>query len=251
MSDDELRFVDAPEQVATAAARLIVDAARDAHGRSGRWTLALAGGTTPRHLYHILATPPVTGKLPWPATHVFWTDERHVGPDDPASNFRMAEDELLRHVPVPRPHIHRIQGEDHIAERAASMYDAELRATLDVAPGDFAVFDIMLLGMGADGHTASLFPGSSAVHERARQVVAPWVRAHGTFRITITPPVIERARLVVVLVTGQEKGEALRAALNAPTDTDRTPIHCVRAATGRVVWLIDAAARRAAETTVG
>jgi 6-phosphogluconolactonase len=242
MDRSELRRLGTQDDLADAAAELVVEAAAEAQRRAGRVTLALSGGSTPRGLYRRLAAEPFASRMPWPDTHVFWTDERHVAPDDPASNFRMAEKALLRHVPVPAGHVHRISGEDPDAERAARDYEELLRRAFDLPAGRFASFDIMLLGMGADGHTASIFPGTQAVREQERQVVAPFVPSQHTHRITMTPPVIAHARTTIVLVSGTEKADALREALDAPSDADRIPIHCLRESQGRVVWLVDRSA---------
>jgi 6-phosphogluconolactonase len=247
MDEHDLRRLATLDELADAAARLVVEVAGEAWRRDGRVTLALAGGSTPRGLYRRLAVEPFAARMAWPDMHVFWTDERHVAPDHQASNFRMADEALLRHVPVPADHVHRIPAEDPDADRAACAYDAQLRLTFGLPPGGFASFDLMLLGMGADGHTASIFPGSPAVRERDRQVVAPFVESQHAHRITITPPVIWHARTVMVLVSGTEKAAALRAAVHGPEDPDRIPIHCVRRSHGRVIWLVDSAAAAALE----
>jgi 6-phosphogluconolactonase len=245
MDEHDLRRLATLDELADAAARLVVEVAGEAWRRDGRVTLALAGGSTPRGLYRRLAVEPFAARMAWPDMHVFWTDERHVAPDHQASNFRMADEALLRHVPVPADHVHRIPAEDPDADRAARAYDAQLRLTFGLPPGGFASFDLMLLGMGADGHTASIFPGSPAVHERERQVVAPFVETQHAYRITITPPVIANARTAIVLVSGAGKATALRDAIEASTDPGRIPIHCLRESHGRVVWLVDRAAASA------
>jgi 6-phosphogluconolactonase len=208
---------------------------------SERFTWALAGGSTPRALYRLLAGAPYCDRLPWPAIHFFWGDERHVPPDHPESNFRMARETLLDAVPVPPANLHRIAAEEPDAERAAARYAAALRSFFALAAGEWPRFDLVLLGLGKDGHTASLFPGSAAVRERKRLVVAPWVEALRAFRITLTPPVLSHARRAIFLVSGSEKAEALRAVLEGPRDPDRYPAQAVE---GNRLWMVDRAAAR-------
>jgi 6-phosphogluconolactonase len=206
---------------------------------SERFTWALSGGSTPRALYRLLASEPYRERLPWHAIHFFWGDERHVPPDDAESNFRMAREAMLGAVPVPAENIHRIHAEEPEAERAARLYEDELRAFFTLAPGAWPRFDLMLLGLGNDGHTASLFPGSAAVRERGRLVVAPWVEAQRAFRITLTPPVLSQARRALFLVSGAEKAAALHAVLEGPREPDRYPAQVVG---GNRLWLVDRAA---------
>ncbi len=206
---------------------------------SDRFTSALSGGSTPRDLYHLLAGDPYRESLPWHAIHFFWGDERHVPPDHPESNFRMAREAMLDAVSVPPENIHRIVAEEPDAERAALRYEAELRAFFALAPGDWPRFDLVLLGLGKDGHTASLFPGSAAVHERERLVVAPWVEAQKSSRITLTPPALSHARRALFLVSGGEKAAALRAVLEGERQPDLYPAQVVE---GNRLWMVDRAA---------
>lgn len=210
-----------------------------------RFTWALSGGSTPRGLYRLLASDPYRERLPWQAIHFFWGDERHVPPDHPQSNYRMAREALLDAVAVPPENIHRIAAEEPDAQRAAAQYEAELRAFFALAPGDWPRFDLVLLGLGKDGHTASLFPGSAAVRERERLVVAPWVEAQQAFRITLTPPVLSHARRTLFLVSGAEKAAALRAVIEGEREPDRYPAQAVE---GNRLWLVDRAAARLLRT---
>jgi 6-phosphogluconolactonase len=208
--------------------------------------VALAGGSTPRELYRLLAADhAVRETVSWRDVHVFWGDERHVPPAHDESNFRMAREALLDHVPVPSRQVHRIEAEDPDAGRAAAAYELALRTAFGLEKGEWPAFDLVLLGMGADGHTASLFPGSEATRERERLIVAPFVERLGAHRITMTPPVLTHARDVAVLVAGSEKAQTLREVLEGPPVPDRLPIQCLRDSTGAVTWLVDAAAASA------
>jgi len=194
----------------------------------GRCAIALSGGETPRPVYAALAAPDVTTHVDWNRVDVFFGDERVVPPDDPASNYRMAMDALLSRVPIPKAHIHRMEAEHADLDAAATAYDGQLPAALDM----------LVLGIGADGHTASLFPGSPALGERHRRVVVVDSPKPPRRRMTITPPVIAAARHVAVLVTGSEKAAAVARALD-----DATPASAIPAVLARHgVWFLDRAA---------
>ena len=213
----------------------------------GAALVALSGGSTPRGLHALLAddAAPFRARVPWERLHVFWGDERPVPPDHPESNYRMAEESVLGHVPILPAHVHRIEGEDPDPAQAAARYADELRrvfAAHDRLERGWPRFDLILLGMGADGHTASLFPGTDAVHETARPVVAVWVPKLHTHRITLTPPVLNRADCALFLVTGSDKAEALAAVLEGPSRPDVYPSQLVRPAAGPPIWLVDRAA---------
>ena len=183
--------------------------------------------------------------MPWNAIHFFWGDERHVPPDHPDSNFRMAREAMLDRVPVPAENVHRIPAERPDAQRAAAEYEATLRSFFALASGEWPRCDLILLGLGKEGHTASLFPGGDAVRERERLVVAPWVEAQKTFRITLTPPVLNQARRAMFLVSGEEKAEALHAVLEGPREPERYPAQIVE---GNRLWMVDRAAARLLKT---
>lgn len=241
---DLRRFEDGAE-LARAAAEEFRRRADDAVRARSRFSVALSGGSTPRRLYRLLADPaqPFRDRIDWSATHFFWGDERHVPPDHPDSNYRMAREALLDVVPVPAGNIHRMRGEEADATRAASEHEAELRAFFSgVFSENQARFDLVLLGLGADAHTASLFPGSEAVRERELWVAAPWVEKLASWRITLTPAVFDRAAAVIFLVQGEEKAEALRAVLEGERDLDRYPAQAVRPESGDLLWLVDDAA---------
>jgi 6-phosphogluconolactonase len=224
--------------VARTAADEIVEAASRAVAARGRFTMALAGGSTPRGLYRLLADAgqPYRGRLPWEAIHLFFGDERPVPPDHPDSNYRMAREALLDRVPAAS--VHRIHGED---PGGAEAYEAELRRFFETPPGDPPPrLDVVLLGLGGDGHTASLFPGSPAVEERTRWVVSPFVEHLGTRRVTLTLPVLNRARDVLFLVSGASKAAALARVLDPSGSPDLPPAARVRPEDGTVVWIADA-----------
>jgi len=245
----EVRVFDSIPELMRAAADEVVRSAEEAVRERGLFAWALSGGSTPRDLYSLLASPPYRDRLPWSAVHVFWGDERHVPPGDADSNFRMAREAMLDAVPLPPRNIHRIRAEEPDAEVAAKAYETELRDFFHLAPSPqdmWPRFDLILLGLGKDAHTASLFPGGEAVHESERLVVAPWVAAQNTFRITLTPPVLNHARLVAFLAAGDDKAEPLRAVLEGARDPERYPAQIVA---GNRLWLVDRAAARLLATT--
>jgi 6-phosphogluconolactonase len=229
------------------AAQRVVSAAAAAIRASGRFVVALAGGSTPKTLYTLLATEVYTTRLEWQRVQIFWGDERCVGPDDPASNYRMVREALLDHVPVPAANVHRIHGEDAPA-RAAAAYERELRATF-ITPG--GSFDLVLLGMGDNGHTASLFPGLAAVLETTRWVMAEYVDQVSAWRVTLTPVVINAAGEVLFLVSGRAKAPMLSRVLDGPRDPDALPAQAVAPRDGRLIWLVDAAAAANLERSTG
>jgi 6-phosphogluconolactonase len=236
---NEVRVFDDTASLLRATADEIVAIARDAVDARGRFAWALAGGSTPRDVYHLLASDPYRQRMPWNAIDFFWGDERHVPPDDPDSNFRMAREAMLDAVPVPAGNIHRVPAEEPDAGRAAAAYESTLREFF--TPEPWPVFDLIQLGLGKEGHTASLFPGGDALRERERWVVAPWVAAQQTFRVTLTPPVLNHARRVMFLVAGEEKAAALHAVLEGARDPDVYPAQIVE---GNRLWMVDRAAAR-------
>jgi 6-phosphogluconolactonase len=231
------------ERLAEAAAARIAGLASAAVARRGRFVIALAGGSTPEPTYRRLARGGAGQRVPWSQFEIFWGDERCVRADHPDSNYRMAHRALLRHVPVPDGHVHRIQGELPPAHAAAA-YEAQLQQVLAGT-----CFDLILLGLGADGHTASLFPDTSAVEERDRAVVAVYVDKLQAWRVTLTLPVINAARDVIFLVSGTEKAGAL-AQVRAGADVPAARVH---PDSGRLTWLVDrdAAAELPRENIVG
>lgn len=222
-----------PTALAREAADRFVTLARSAIASHGRFTGALSGGSTPQLLYEQLVTQPIE----WQRVHVFWGDERCVPPDHPDSNYGMAQRTLLSRINIPAQNVHRLQGELNPAQ-AAQHYEAELRTVFGTRPH----FDLILLGMGTDAHTASLFPGTPALHERQRWVVAQYVDKLRANRLTLTPPIINDAANVIFLIAGVDKAAALRSVWHGPHDPDRFPAQSVAPTTGHVTWLVDQAA---------
>ncbi len=228
-----LRILEDPAGLAATAAREFAARAAGAVRERGRFAVALAGGSTPRSAYELLARDYADG-VDWRRVHFFFGDERPVPPDHPDSNYRMAREALLAKVPAGS--VHRMRGELP-PEEAALLYEEELRSFFAGEP--VPRFDLILLGLGEDGHTASLFPHTRALEETGRLVVANPVPKLGTTRITLTLPVINAARAVIFLVSGREKAEALRAVLGGSADPRQYPARLVRPVAGELLWLAD------------
>lgn len=228
------------DAVARAVAAAFQAAARDAVAARGTAHVALSGGSTPRRTYALLAdaAEPFRARIPWDRLHVWWSDERTVAPDQPESNYRMARETLLAHVPVPERHIHRMAGELGPAD-AARLHEEDLVRAFRLASGGVPAFDLMLLGLGEDGHTASLFPGTRALDERGHLVVANRVDQHHTTRLTLTVPVLLAARDVVVMATGASKAAALAAVFAPGADPHVSPAAVLRCSAHRVRWMVD------------
>jgi 6-phosphogluconolactonase len=227
-----------PRALAEAAARHVAESAQAAITTRGRFSLVLSGGSTPRDLHLRLASPPLVDQVDWSRIHIFFGDERGVPPDDERSNFHMAEETLLSKVPIPEDHIHRMRGELP-PDDAAAEYEQQLKAFFGDEPPRL---DLVLLGMGDNGHTASLFPGLTAVHEQQRWVVAEYVDEVGMWRITLTPVVLNQAREIVFLVAGAAKATMLHQVLEGPYQPDKLPAQIVKPVQGEVIWMVDAAA---------
>ncbi|MEX2274118.1 MAG: 6-phosphogluconolactonase [Actinomycetota bacterium] len=239
------------EALTRGAAERIVELARDAVDARGRFTIALSGGNTPRALYRLLATPSFAPRIDWERVEVFFSDERCVPVDDDRSNLRMATDALLAHVPIPAEQVHRIHGEEEDPEDAADDYEEDLADVFDLEPpgdepgSDTPRFDLILLGLGENGHTASLFPHTGAVFEDVRWVAAYNVQEAGMWRVTMTPVVLNAALNVVFLVTGREKAPVLRPVLHGEYDPDPLPAQIVRPIDGNLTWMVDEVAAAA------
>lgn len=240
---NDVRVLADPAAVSRAAVEDFVALARAAIGGRGSFRVALSGGSTPRRLYELLAEAPWREQVDWSRVDFCWGDERTVPPDHPDSNYGAAAAALLRPIGAPAERVHRIKGEMADSEQAAREYQEELARLFGVAPGGPPpALDLILLGMGADGHTASLFPYSQALAERRRWVVSHYVARLGAPRITLTAPVLNRAREIRLLVTGPDKAAALHEALEGPREPERLPVQLVAPEAGRVVWLVDRAA---------
>jgi 6-phosphogluconolactonase len=223
------------ELLADAVARHIADCGTAAISARDRFTLALSGGSTPRAAYERLAARPA--QLDWRRTHVFWGDERCVPPDDPRSNYGMTTEALLDRVPIPKEQIHRIRGEAEPA-RAAAEYEQKLGELARETPA----LDLVLLGLGEDGHTASLFPGQPSVHETKHRVLAVLDPEGKLWRVTLTPPVLNAARQVTFVVAGASKAARLRQVIEGAFTPSLLPAQTIRPSPGRLTWMVDEAA---------
>jgi 6-phosphogluconolactonase len=240
MSEREIVLLADGPAVARAAAERLETLAREATAARGRFAVALSGGSTPRTLFALLAREPFRSAVAWERVEVFWGDERCVPPTHADSNYRMAREVLLDAVPIPAERVHRIAGESPDPAGAAAAYETEIARVLGSIPGGPPpVLDLVLLGMGADGHTASLFPHTTALGEGRRWVVANHVPGLGTHRITLTWPILNRAAHVLFLVVGEDKASALRQVLEGPPDVERLPSQGIRPEEGRLVFLCD------------
>jgi 6-phosphogluconolactonase len=229
-----------PAALAGEAARRFVELAQAAVADHGRFTVALSGGSTPRALHERLARSPLSESVDWANVHVFWGDERMVPPDDIESSYRMARETLLAHVPIPAANIYPVPTVGGTAEAAASAYEETLTA---VFGAKLPRFDLILLGMGPDGHTASLFPDTDAAAITDRLVAAPYVPHLDAHRLTLTLPVLNAARQVAFMVAGADKQETLQAVWGAGASGDRgLPSSLVHPAQGTLTWLVDRAA---------
>jgi 6-phosphogluconolactonase len=208
----------------------------------GLFTVALSGGSTPRSLYTLLASDRFRDRIPWSKVHLFWGDERCVPPDHPDSNYRMAKEALLSKVPVPSENIHRMPAEQNDPERAAIEYEQAIREFFKLARAEWPRFDLILLGLGEDGHTASLFPGTTVLHEQTRLVAAPYVEKLHAHRLTLTPPVLNHAAHVIFLVSGKAKAGILRDILEGEYQPDQRPAQLIRPEQGNLIWITDRAA---------
>jgi len=237
----EVRIADDPASLSEIAAREVVNVARAAVAARGRFTVALAGGSTPRATYRRLAQPPLASQMPWDRTLVFFGDERGVPPNHEDSNYGMAYTALLAHVPIPSEHVFRIHGEGADPDAVAADYARVLAEALGVRRGEIPRLDLVLLGLGVDGHTASLFPGSPVLKETFRTVAAVHAAAASVpQRFTLTYPVLNAAACVIYIASGAEKAKVVKAAL-----ADRVlglPAAMVLPSDGRLLWMLDRAA---------
>jgi 6-phosphogluconolactonase len=240
-----------------AAAALFVRQAGDAARERGCFSVALAGGRTPADMYRLLARPPLSREVDWQRVHIFWGDERCVPPDDPRSNARMAHETFLDHVPIPAEQVHPMachrlpigslgQASRQAAREAARRYEDLLR---DFFGTDDPAFDLVLLGLGKNGHTASLFPRSAALRETERWTSVVDVSGQDYHRMTLTAPLINQAQIVVFLVSGAEKSTVLREVLTGPFDPMRLPAQLIRPRGERPLWLVDQSAAAGLDNT--
>ncbi len=226
-------------ELAREAARRFAELAEAFTSDAGRVAVALSGGSTPKAMYQILAEKPFADMLPWRSIYFFWGDERCVPPDHPESNYRMADETLLSKVPVPRENIFRIPAEDEDHERAAASYSETLQKFF---ADEWPHLDLVFLGMGADGHTASLFPGTTALRAGDRIAVANYVEKLQSWRITLTADSINRARNIIFLVAGQDKAPALKEVIGGPRNPEQYPSQLIEPSHGALLWIVDEAA---------
>ena len=237
-SREEIVRVPDRDALARAAAEHFVRLAHERIAAQRRFSVALSGGSTPRDLYTLLATPEFAKQVTWAQVHFFWGDERAVAPEDNASNYRMAYETLLAHVPVPPANVHRMLAEKE-PEQAALDYAQTLQDFFRPAPGTLPRFDLILLGLGENGHTASLFPHTQVLRNQIDWVAAEYVPELSMYRITLTAPVINAAANILFLVSGPEKAKTVRAVLRGAFSPEKLPAQLIHAVNGQTVWLID------------
>ena len=242
MSESEIRVYSNLEELSRAAAELFVETANRRIAESGSCFAALSGGSTPRRLYELLGTSTYSDRIYWANIHLFQVDERCVAPDHPESNFRMIREALLAPVRMPRTSFHRLAGEPEDPAEAAHQYALELARVIPGREGEFPRLDLVFLGMGADGHTASLFPGSAALVEKQLWTCPSQPSSNGLKRVTLTFPILNAAARIVFLVSGADKAEALERVLEGPRQADLLPAQAIRPVNGQLAWYVDQAA---------
>ena len=235
----EIEVFNDAEELAHAAAVRFQTLAQSSVARQGRFSVALAGGNTPRRVYELLATDEFKEQISWPSVHIFFGDERPVPHEHPASNYRMAFETLLSRVPIPATNVHPMNGVGDLNANARD-YESELRAFFNGA--SWPRFDLVLLGLGEDGHTASLFPDSPALNESLAWVLANWIESLSEFRVTLTAPAINAAGNVIFLVAGEKKAERLDEVLHGPRQPAHLPAQLISPKDGSLSWMVDAAA---------
>jgi len=244
MPEPEVRVFASLDELSHAAAARFAELACTRAAEGKLFSAALSGGSTPRRLYELLGSLLHAGQIPWGKIHLFQVDERCVPPDHRESNYGMIHETLLVRVPLPEGNVHRMAAEQADLEEAARQYAAEMARALQPREGGCPRLDLVFLGMGADGHTASLFPASPALEEKTFWVRANPVEKLGTHRMTLTLPVLNAAAQIVFLVSGTEKAETLRWVLKGPLQVEQLPAQGVRPVNGRVSWYVDEAAAR-------
>lgn len=241
--EPEIRILADGAAIAIRAAQEFVQAATAAVRGRGTFHVALAGGSTPKALYGLLATDPgLRSQVPWDKIQMFFGDERHVGPEHAESNFRMANETMLSKVPLQANQVTRIKGEYADAGQAAREYEEAIAAHFRLKAGELPRFDLVLVGMGSEGHTLSLFPGTRALHADGRIVVSNWVGKLYTDRITLTAPAACAAAEILFMVTGADKALALKGVLEGPYEPEQLPAQLLQPKNGKLMWLVDAAA---------
>jgi 6-phosphogluconolactonase len=239
----EIRILPDGAAVARRAAQEFVQAAAPAVREKGSFNVTLAGGSTPKALYSLLVNDPtLRSQVPWDKIHLFFGDERHVPPDHLDSNFRMVAEAMISKAPLEPEQVTRIKGEYPDAEQAALEYEKALREYFKLKDGEYPRFDLVLAGMGNEGHTLSLFPGTKALHAEGRVVVRNWVGKLDAERITLTAPAASNAARIIFMVTGADKAPALKAVLEGPFEPEQLPAQLIQPRNGKLLWLVDTAA---------
>jgi 6-phosphogluconolactonase len=247
-SSTEIRISTTPQELFAAAAEEVARSVHEAVSDRGRFAIALSGGSTPKSLYNLLATNAKTS-LPWDKMFFFWGDERHVPPTDNDSNYRMVDEAMLSKVPVPPANVFRFQAENPDAVAVANAYEETLRKFFGVKAGEVPRFDLILLGLGPDGHTASLFPGTAGLQEKSRLVIANWVEKLKTHRLSFTFPVLNAGRTVAFLVSGTDKASVLHLVLEDNVAGEQYPARLIQPKDGKLIWFLDRAAASALTQT--
>ncbi|MEJ2008138.1 MAG: 6-phosphogluconolactonase [Acidobacteriota bacterium] len=242
MSEAKIRIFPDLEELSRAAAVRFAELARQRAEQGKVFSAALSGGSTPRTFLGILASPEFSERIPWDNVHLFQVDERCVPPDDPQSNYRMIRSVFLRPVPGAADNFHRMKAEEEDREATSAEYAAEIERALAPAEGSMPRFDLVFLGLGSDGHTASLFPGSAALAVTDRWVCPNYVEKLKMHRLTLTYPVLNAAREIVFLVSGSGKAEILRQVLEGPRNPGKYPAQGIQPAEGTVTWYLDKSA---------
>ena len=235
-----LEIVPDKEALVQQAVEYFIEAAQEQIEDKGVFTVALSGGGTPKPVYAELAKPENRERVDWEKVQLFWGDERPVPPDDPQSNYRMVRETLLDRIDIPAENVHRVPAEMDV-RMGAFQYEEELRAFFG---GEWPVFDLVFLGMGNDGHTASLFPHSAGLNEDFRWFIANYAPSMDSWRLTLTAPAINAARFILVLVEGAGKADRLKMVLTDPHEPDEMPIQMIDPSQGEMVWLVDQAAAK-------
>jgi 6-phosphogluconolactonase len=239
----EIRILADAAAIAKRAAQEFVQAAAAAVREKGSFNVALAGGSTPKALYSLLVNDQaLRSQVPWDKLHLFFGDERHVPPDHPDSNFRMATEAMISKSPLKPEQVTRIKGEYPNADQAALEYEKTLREYFKLNNGEYPRFDLLLVGMGNEGHTLSLFPGTKALQADGRIVVRNWIGKLCTERVTLTAPAACNAAEIIFMVTGADKACALKSVLEGPFEPDQLPAQLLQPQNGKLLWLVDAAA---------
>jgi len=241
--DRETRILADGAAIAKRAAQEFVQAAAEAVRIKGSFNVALAGGSTPKALYSLLVNDAaLRSQVPWDKIGLFFGDERHVAPDHPDSNYRMASEAMISKSPLKREQVTRIKGEYPDADQAALEYEKALCEYFKLKAGEYPRFDLVLAGMGNEGHTLSLFPGTKALHADGRVAVRNWIGKLYTERITLTAPAASNAAHIIFMVTGADKAPALKAVLEGPFEPDQLPAQLLQPQNGKLLWLVDTTA---------